>query len=174
MEKGLDKLFDVPLLGLLLRLLFSERFHGQLAGVFFFGGVCWLINVVVASSLLGTITFFLIGIPLALFGLWIILVLVFLVLDWLFFPAPGSGMTAKSIEREIKKGMEAGQLDLSIRYNCSQVGFAVYATCLKLEVTGGQEDDIEREIVAVLSPKTDKTIQVQPGADLWERKVYFR
>jgi len=50
----------------------------------------------------------------------------------------------------------------------------VHATCLKLEVTGGQEDDIEREIVAVLSPKTDKTIQVQPGADLWERKVYFR
>ena len=106
-NRGLDKLFDIPLIGLLLHLLFSERMHVALAAIFSLGGLCWLINLLIESPQFDTIARYLMFIPLSLFGIWIICVLLFLLLEKLFFPnsGPGRGMREKTIDKEIKKAL---------------------------------------------------------------------
>jgi len=171
----IDKLFDLPLIGLLLRILFSERTHVVLAAIFSLGGVCWLINLLVESPLLDIIALFLLIIPVLLFGIWIILVLLFLLIEKLFFQDsdPVRVMGEQTIGREIKKAEEAGKLELSIIFNSSELGFSKSSQVLTLKVTGGQDDNVEEEVAAFLSARTDKKVRVEKGENRWRRWVYF-
>lgn len=67
MKRGVDRLFDLPLIGLLLNFLFSERSHVVLATFFSVGVLGWLINLPLKNSLLGSTAYFLISIPVLLF-----------------------------------------------------------------------------------------------------------
>ncbi len=175
MNKGIDKLFDLPLIGLLLGILFSERTHVVLAAIFCLGAICWLINLLIVSPLFDTIARYLMIIPLLLFGIWIILVLMFLLIEKIFFPdaGPGRGMNEKAINREIKKAVKAGKLELSIRFNSSEVGFSRSSLVLTLKVTGGQENPVDEEVAAFLSARTNKKVRVEKGKNRWRRMIYF-
>ena len=175
MNKGIDKLFDLPMIGPLFQLLFSERTHVALAVTFSLGGVCWLINLLVESPQFNTIALYLMKIPLLLFAIWIIFVLLFLLIEKRSFPDSGSGrgMSEKTIDREIKRAEEAGKLELSIRFNSSEVGFSKSSLVLTLKVTGGQDDHVDEEVAAFLSARTEKKIRVEKGKNRWRRLIYF-
>ncbi len=174
MGKGLDKLFDLPLLGLLLKVLFSERLHMLLAFVFFLGGLCWLVNHWMESAVLDAIALFSMRVPMLLFGVWMVLAFLFVLIDKCF---PGSnsqrGMTKKQIEKLLDKAKEEGQLELSVRYSAGVTGFSTSSTSLTLDVSGGQSDPVDREIGEYLQKKTGRRVQVRAGKNAWRRLVVF-
>ena len=175
MTKGIDKLFDLPLIGLVLSFLFWERTHVMLAAIFSLGGLCWLINLLVQFSLLDIIAYYLMIVPVILFGLWIVLVLLFLLIEKLFFPdsGPGRGMNEQVIDKEMKKAAKVGKLELSIRFNSSEVGFSKSSHVLTLKVTGGQDDPVDGEVATYLSTRTDKKVRVEKGKNRWRRMIYL-
>ena len=175
MNKGLDRIFDLPLIGLLLQLLFSERIHIVLAVIFSMGGACWLINLLIESPKIDTVAVYLMLIPLLLFGIWIMIVLLFLLIEKLFFPdsGPGRGFSDQAIDKEIKRAVKAGKLELSLRFNSSEVGFSKSSLVLTLKVPGGQDDPVDEELAGFLSTRTDKKVRVEKGKNRWRRMIYF-
>ena len=175
MNKGLDKLFDLPLIGLLLSFLFSEHTHVLLAAIFTLGGLCWLINLLVQFSLLDLIAYYLMIVPVILFGIWIVLVLLFVLIEKRFFhhSGPGRGMNQQAIDQELKKAVKAGRLELSIRFNSSELKFSNSSQVLTLNVTGGQDDPVDEEMATFLSTRTNKKVRVEKGKNRWRRMIYF-
>ena len=157
MNKGIDRLFDLPLIGLLLSFLFSERTHVVLATIFSLGALGWTINLLFEISLLDTIAYYLMTVPVLLFGIWIVILLLFLLIEKLFYPdsGPGRGMNEQEIDKGFNQAVNAGKLELSIRYNSSELGFSRSSNILTLEVTGGQDDPVDEEVVSFLSTRTD-------------------
>ncbi len=173
MARGIDRVFEVPVLGHVLRLLFLERTHILLAAVCAIGGLLWLFNLWMGSPTLAEFAFWVMSIPLALFGILFLLALSFAALDKLFFNEPAFGFSERSLREAIRQGISAGELEVSIRFNSATSGFVLQATSVTVEVTGGQEADIRQEIVDAFRAQTDRPIEVRPGANRWRRRILF-
>ena len=171
----IDKLFEIPVFGKLLKLIFSESFHIKLVYIAALGGLFWLADYFYPLAIFSTISYYLIRIPLYLFGIWMALIFLLLLIEKFTDQYSTFANASKAlIAKRLKKAFKNGELELFLSFNSQYleiIDVHQYNDIFTINVTGGQDDNVNQEIIDLLSDKTDQTFEIKSGDNLWRRIV---
>ena len=173
----MKSILDVPLVGPLLRLLFSERGQVALTYVFFLGAACWLSGYLLEIATLAQAGKYLMWTTMMLFGSWILVVMLLLGLDRIRGKNQRAGYanpSQKEILERFERAVERGEAELSLQFNSREVKFvSVHERddFFTLSVTGGQSDPVDAEISEYLRSCFEHPFRIEKGKNLWRRRI---
>ena len=173
----MKSIFDMPLVGPILRLLFSERGHVALAYVFFLGAAGWLSGYFFEIAALVQAGKYLMWTTMGLFGSWILSVMLLIGLDRIRGKDQRAGFanpSQREIFKRLEQAVERGEAELSLQFNSGEVKFvSVHERddFFTLSVTGGQGDPVDAEISEYLRSCFEHPFRIEKGKNLWRRRV---
>ena len=175
----MKSIFDMPLVGPVLRWLFSERGQMALTYVFFLGAGGWLLGYFLEIATLAQVGKYLMWTSMGLVGCWILVVMLLIGLDRIRGKdqrADFANPSQKEILGRLEKAVERGEAELSLQFNSGTVSFvSVHERddVFTLSVTGGQSDPVDAEISDYLRSCFEHPFRIEKGKNLWRRRVVF-
>ena len=170
---------DIPLIGPIIRMLFSERGQIALTYVFFLGVACWLSGYFLEIATLTQAGKYLVWTSMALIGSWILVVMLMIGLDRIRGKDQRAGFenpSQKEILERFARAVEREEAELSLQFNSREVKFVSMHErddFFTLSVTGGQSDPVDAEISEYLRSCFEHPFRIAKGKNLWRRRVVF-
>ena len=175
----MKSIHDIPLIGPIVRLVFSERGQMALIYVFFLGAACWLSGYFLEITALAQVGKYLMWTSMALIGSWILVVILLIGIDRIRGKdqrAAYANPSHKEILERLEAAVERGEAELSLQFNSREVKFvSVHERddFFTLSVTGGQGDPVDAEISEYLHSCFPHPFRIEKGKNLWRRRVVF-
>lgn len=173
----MKSIFNIPVIGPICRLLFSERGQVALTYVFFLGAASWLLGYFLEIASVSLVGKYLMWASLLLVGSWMLLVMLSVGFDRIRGKDQRAGFanpSQKEILERLEEALERGEAELSLQFNSGEVKFvSVHERddLFTLAVTGGQSDPIDTEISECLRSCFEHPFRIEKGKNQWRRRI---